>query len=85
MRHPIKLIRCEVTLQGYDTKVKLWWPKISRKRFIGAAMYFGLPHRLAVELADITNEAGRPYREAIPALLETLAKARAEEEDALNI
>lgn len=71
-------------MQDSGAKVKLRWPKISRKRFIGAAMYFGLPYRAAVEMADCVKAMGFSYRQGTACLLKALQEVHAKEEDALN-
>lgn len=59
--------------------------KISRKRFIGLAMYHGFPARAAREMADVVLMHGASYRQGylllMKAVNEVLAKEEAKEKN----
>lgn len=59
-------------------RVKLRMRRVSRKRFIGVAMYFGIPAREARELAEYVNKKGWCYARALAGLLWAIEECKDE-------
>lgn len=64
-KNKIRLLGAQKTAEGIRLRVL----HTSRKRFIGAAMFFGCSAREAREMAGMVRENGLSYRQGVAALL----------------